>query len=249
MTTSIGIDIGGSGIKGAVVDLEDGAFVGDRHRIETPHPATPDAVAGVVAEVVDSLDADGPVGCTLPAVVRSGVAKSAANIDESWIGADAGGVIGDATGRPVTVLNDADAAGLAEHRFGTANGRDGVIIVLTLGTGIGSAILIDGVLLPNTELGHLELDGHEAEKRASAAVRKDKDLSWSHWAKRLDAYLRHVEGLFSPDLFVLGGGVSRKHDKFVPRLTVETEVVPATLRNRAGIVGAALSADRAGTGA
>jgi polyphosphate glucokinase len=245
MTTSIGVDIGGSGIKGAVVDLDDGAFVGERHRIETPHPATPEAVAEVVAEVVAALDAEGPVGCTLPAVVRHGVALSAANIDDAWIGTDGEAVIGRATGRPTTLLNDADAAGLAEHGYGAARGREGVVIVLTLGTGIGSAVLVDGRLVPNTELGHLELDGHDAESRASAAARKDHDLSWHKWSHRLDRYLNHVEDLFSPDLFVLGGGVSRKYDRFVPRLTVDTEVVPAELRNRAGIVGAALRAAEA----
>jgi polyphosphate glucokinase len=178
-------------------------------------------------------------------VVRNGVAASAANIDDTWIGADAEQVIGQATGRRTTVLNDADAAGVAEQRFGAAQDRDGVVIVLTLGTGIGSAILIDGRLLPNTELGHLEIDGHDAESRAAASVRESHDLSWHKWAKRLDRYLHHVEDLFSPDLFVLGGGVSKKHDRFVPLLTVDTAVVPATLRNRAGIVGAALRADEA----
>jgi polyphosphate glucokinase len=245
MATSIGIDIGGSGIKGAVVDLDDGAFVGDRLRIDTPHPATPEAVAEVVAEVVAGLEIEGPVGCTLPAVVHNGVAASAANIDDAWIGVNAETVIGEATGRRVTVLNDADAAGVAEHRFGAAQGRGGVVIVLTLGTGIGSAVLTDGRLVPNTELGHLELDGHDAETRAASSVRETHDLSWPKWAERLDRYLHHVEALFSPDLFVLGGGVSRKHEKFVPRLTVTTEVVPAILRNRAGIVGAALRADDA----
>ena len=179
----------------------------------------------------------------LPAVVRNGVAASAANIDDGWIGTDAEAVIGEATGRPTVVLNDADAAGIAEHRFGAAEARDGVVIVLTLGTGIGSAVLIDGRLLPNTELGHLELDGYDAEKRAASSVRKTDDLSYKHWAERLDHYLHHVADLFSPDLFVLGGGVSKKHDRFIPLLTVATEVVPATLRNRAGIVGAALRSD------
>jgi polyphosphate glucokinase len=242
MRTAIGVDIGGSGIKGAVVDLEAGDFAGDRTRIDTPSPATPAAVAEVVKEVVDSLAGDGPVGCTLPAVVRHGVARSAANIDDAWIGTDAQAVIGAALGSPVVVLNDADAAGMAEDRFGAAAERDGVILVLTLGTGIGSALLVDGRLVPNTELGHLELDGDEAEHRASAAVRKQEDLSWEEWAARVDRYLHHVEDLFSPDLFVLGGGVSRKHDRFIPLLTVDTEVVPAELRNRAGIVGAALAA-------
>jgi len=245
MATSIGIDIGGSGIKGAVVDLNVGAFIGERIRIDTPRPATPEAVAAVVAEMVTVLDVGGPVGCTLPAVVHNGVAASAANIDKTWIGVNAERLVAEATGRRATVLNDADAAGLAEQRFGAAGGRDGVVIVLTLGTGIGSAILIDGHLLPNTELGHLELDGHDAESKASAAVRKADDLSWKVWAARLDHYLHHVEALFSPDLFVLGGGVSRKHDRFMPLLTVDTEVVPATLRNQAGIVGAALRADEA----
>jgi polyphosphate glucokinase len=245
MATSIGIDIGGSGIKGAVVELDDGEFVGERCRIPTPRPATPEAVAEVVAEVVATLDGDGPVGCTLPAVVRDGVAESAANIDDAWIGTDGEALIGAATGRPTTLLNDADAAGLAEQRFGAARGHGGVVLVLTLGTGIGSGLLVDGRLVPNTELGHLELDGHDAESRAAASVRKSEHLSWPKWAQRLDRYLHHVEDLFSPDLFVLGGGVSRKHDRFMPLLTVDTEVVPAALRNRAGIVGAALRATQA----
>jgi polyphosphate glucokinase len=239
MTTAIGVDIGGSGIKGAVVDLGRGDFAGERIRIETPQPAVPDAMAEVVARIVSELGDPGPVGCTLPSVVRSGTVHSAANIDPSWIGTDAEALMEAAVGRPVAVLNDADAAGVAEQRFGAAADRTGVVIVLTLGTGIGSALLLDGRLVPNTEFGHLELDGHEAEHRAAAQVRKAEELSWSEWGARLDRYLHHVEDLFSPDLFVLGGGVSRKHDKFLSELTVETEVVPAALRNRAGIVGAA----------
>jgi polyphosphate glucokinase len=242
MRTAVGIDIGGSGIKGAVVDLDEGDFAADRIRVDTPQPATPAAVAATVSDVLDGLGGNGPVGCTLPAVVRRGVAHSAANIDPEWIGVDAEGLLGEAAGRPVTVLNDADAAGLAESRFGAAQDRDGVVLVLTFGTGIGSALFIDGRLVPNTELGHLELDGVDAEARASAAARKGDDLSWPEWADRVDRYLHHLEGLFSPDLFVVGGGVSRKHDRFLPRLTVSTEVVPALLRNRAGIIGAAQAA-------
>ena len=184
----------------------------------------------------------GRSGARCPQSCTTGWPRRPANIDKTWIGVNAERLVAEATGRRATVLNDADAAGLAEQRFGAAGGRDGVVIVLTLGTGIGSAILIDGHLLPNTELGHLELDGHDAESKAAAAVRKADDLSWKVWAARLDHYLHHVEALFSPDLFVLGGGVFRKHDRFMPLLTVDTEVVPATLRNQAGIVGAALTA-------
>lgn len=238
----LGVDVGGSGIKGGLVDLASGELVGDRVRIDTPQPATPAAVAGTVAEVVDRLGWDGPVGVTLPAVVKSGVARSAANIDPSWIGTDSRALFSAALGgRAVTVLNDADAAGLAEHRYGAGRGRGGVLILLTFGTGIGSAVLHDGVLLPNTEFGHLELDGDDAEHSAAASVKENQGLSWKEWAPAVTRYLRAMEDLFWPDLFIAGGGVSRKSDKWVPLLGNRTEVVPAVLRNSAGIVGAALA--------
>ncbi|GHA72280.1 polyphosphate--glucose phosphotransferase [Streptomyces termitum] len=247
-----GVDIGGSGIKGAPVDLERGALAEERHKVLTPRPATPHDVAGRVAEVVEHFGWDGPVGVTFPGVVTGSTVRTAANVDAAWVGTDAGVLIGEAVGGlPVTVLNDADAAGVAEMTFGAGRGRTGTVILLTLGTGIGSAVFTGGRLVPNTELGHLELKGHDAEKRASSRAREDEDLTWEHWAtKRLRKYLAHVEMLFSPELFILGGGVSRKADKFLPYLDgLRTEIVPAELRNDAGIVGAAMAASRvAGTG-
>ncbi|MEV7534109.1 polyphosphate--glucose phosphotransferase [Streptomyces hydrogenans] len=244
-----GVDIGGSGIKGAPVDLKRGALTEERHKILTPQPATPQDVAGRVAEVVEHFGWTGPIGVTFPGVVTGSTVRTAANVDASWIGTDAGALIGEAVGGlPVTVLNDADAAGVAEMTFGAGRGRTGTVILLTLGTGIGSAVFTDGRLVPNTELGHLELKGHDAEKRASSKAREDEELTWEHWAtKRLRKYLAHVEMLFSPELFILGGGVSRKADKFLPYLDgIRAEIVPAELRNDAGIVGAAMAA-RAGT--
>jgi polyphosphate glucokinase len=251
-TTSVsgrpfGIDFGGSGIKGAPVDLEKGDFAAERVRIDTPQPATPDAVAKVFADLLGRFDdSDGPVGVTVPGVVRNGVVHSAANIDKHWIGEDADKLFTDATGREVHVVNDADAAGLAEVRYGAAKGRMGLVILTTLGTGIGSAFLYDGVLVPNSELGHLEVDGHDAESRAAASVREKKGLSWEEWAHRLTAYYRKLEQLFSPDLFVVGGGVSKKSDQFLPLIDIETEIIPAQLMNAAGIVGAALYATESG---
>lgn len=238
-----GIDIGGSGIKGAVVDVRSGKLLTERERVATPEPSTPGAVAEVVAQLVAHHHWTGEIGATFPAVVRHGITLSAANVDHSWIGADADATFTRATDQDVLVLNDADAAGLAEARFGAAKGVSGVVIMLTLGTGIGSALLYDGVLVPNTELGHLELDGKDAERRAAASVRERHDLSWSDWAKRLDRYLSHVEALFSPDLFVLGGGVSRRADKWLPHIDVKTPIKTAELLNDAGIVGAALAAN------
>jgi len=238
-----GIDFGGSGIKAAPVDLDAGEFAADRVRIATPQPSTPDAVARVLVELLGHFpDAEGPVGVTVPGVVRHGVVHSAANIDRSWLGADADRIFTDATGRDVHVVNDADAAGLAEVRYGAARGRGGLVLVTTLGTGIGSALVHDGVLVPNAELGHLEIDGHDAEKRAANSAREDHNLSWEQWAERLQVYYRTLEKLFSPDLFVVGGGVSKKADQFLPLLDLDTEIVPATLRNQAGIIGAALYA-------
>jgi polyphosphate glucokinase len=236
-----GIDFGGSGIKGAPVDLETGQFIGGRVRIETPQPSTPEAVAKVFDELLGHFpDCTGSVGVTVPAVVRNGVASSAANIDRAWIGTDADALFTEATGRDVHVVNDADAAGLAEVRYGAAAGRRGLVILTTLGTGIGSAIVYDGVLVPNSELGHLEIDGKDAEKSAANSVREKHDLSWSKWARRLTTYYRTLERLFSPDLIVLGGGVSKQADQFLHLVDIETEIVPAKLLNRAGIVGAAL---------
>ncbi|MBB6098739.1 polyphosphate glucokinase [Deinobacterium chartae] len=241
-TEILGIDIGGSGIKGAPVRLADGSLALERHRIATPQPSSPQAVAAVVAQLVRHFDWHGPVGCTFPAIIKGGVAHSAANVDKAWIGTDAAALFAETTGCPVAVLNDADAAGVAEATHGAARGRQGTVLLLTFGTGIGSALLLDGKLVPNTELGHLELDGREAEAYASDRVREIEDLSWKNWGKRVSRYLRHLEFLFSPDLFVFGGGVSKKWDKFAPYLEVQTEIKPAVLRNEAGMVGAAMAA-------
>ncbi|MGW2299980.1 polyphosphate--glucose phosphotransferase [Streptomyces sp. NPDC001809] len=242
-----GVDIGGSGIKGAPVDLERGALTEERHKVLTPHPATPDGVAGCVAEVVEHFGWTGPVGVTFPGVVTGSTIRTAANVDKSWIDVDAGTLLGERLGGlPVTVLNDADAAGIAEMTFGAGRGRKGTVIMLTLGTGIGSALFVDGRLVPNTELGHLELKGHDAETRASTKAKEDEDLSWEHWAKRVRKYLAHVEMLFSPELFIIGGGVSRKADKFLPLIEdIRAEIVPAELQNNAGIVGAGMAAGTA----
>ena len=240
--TGFGIDIGGSGIKGAKVDLSTGEFIGERIKIATPQPATPDAVAEVVAEILTQAGWDGPVGITVPAVVRGQVALTAANIDKKWVGTDVHELFQRHLGeREITVLNDADAAGIAEATFGNPKAREGSVILLTLGTGIGSAFLMDGELFPNTELGHLIVDGDEAEHRASAAVKENEDLSWKKWAKQVSRVINEYERLFYPHLIIVGGGISRKHEKWIPLLDVETDVVPAELRNRAGIVGAAMA--------
>jgi polyphosphate glucokinase len=248
MTTVLGIDIGGTGIKGAPVDTRSGQLLADRHRILTPHPATPDAVTDVVAELAKFFEWTGPTGATFPAVVKNGVARTAANVDPSWIGTDAAARFSTAIGGEVTVVNDADAAGVAEITFGAGKGRRGLVIMITLGTGIGSALFIDGELVPNTELGHLKMGKHDAERVAAESVREEHQLSWKDWGKRVEEYLLMVEALFSPDLFVIGGGVSKKSEKFFPHLDkVRTEIVPAQLLNEAGIVGAALAhAHRAG---
>ncbi len=242
-THATGIDFGGTGIKGAPVDLREGDFAADRVRIDTPQPATPEAVAAVLSELLDQLPPSrGPVGVTVPGVVRHGVVHSAANIDPTWIGTDADALFTEATGRDVHVVNDADAAGVAEVAYGAARGQRGLVIVTTLGTGIGSAMVHDGVLVPNSELGHLEIDGHNAESRAANSAREREELSWKKWAGRLTAYYSTLEMLFSPDLFVVGGGVSKEADEFLPLLEIQTPIVAATLRNKAGIVGAALLA-------
>ncbi|MET1058655.1 MAG: polyphosphate--glucose phosphotransferase [Nocardioides sp.] len=236
-----GIDFGGSGIKGAPVDLEAGDFAADRVKIKTPQPSTPDAVADVIVELLGRFPhSTGSVGVTVPGIVRHGVVSSAANIDRAWIGTDCDALITTATGRDVHVVNDADAAGLAEVRYGAARGRRGLVVVATLGTGIGSALVYDGVLVPNSELGHLEIDGHNAERRAANSAREREDLSYAQWAKRLTVYFRTVENLLSPDLIVVGGGVSKNAAEFLHLVDITTEIVPAKLENRAGIVGAAL---------
>lgn len=238
----LGIDIGGSGIKGAIVDVKQGQFVTERQRIETPVPSTPDAVAGVIAQLATQFNYQGPIGCTFPAVVQHGVILTAANVDQSWVNTDGEAIFKAATGSPVHILNDADAAGVAEMRFGTGVDRKGVVIMLTFGTGIGSAIFTDGQLLPNTEFGHMKIRGKDAEHRASARVREVEELSWKRWAKRVNEFLLTMEFLFSPDLFIIGGGVSKKFDKFAPHLTVKAELQPAQLLNDAGIIGAAMAA-------
>ncbi|MEU0835598.1 polyphosphate--glucose phosphotransferase [Streptomyces sp. NPDC056231] len=238
-----GVDIGGSGIKGAPVDLDRGDLAQERHKVLTPQPATPEDVADSVAEVVGHFGWSGPVGITFPGVVTGGVTRTAANVDKGWIDTDARTLLSNKLSLPVTVLNDADAAGIAEMTFGAGRGRKGTVIMLTFGTGIGSAVFIDGQLVPNTELGHLELNGHEAEKHASTKAKEDEELSWHHWAHRVQRYLTHVEMLFSPELFIIGGGVSRKADKFLPLIDhVRAEMIPAELQNNAGIVGAAMAA-------
>ena len=235
-----GIDIGGSGMKAAPVDLATGKLAADRRRIDTPQPATPDALAVVVRQLVDHHDWHGPVGICMPSVVTRGVVRSAANIDKSWIDIDADGLFTAAVGAPVSVLNDADAAGLAEMTWGSGRGRSGVVLCLTFGTGIGSGLFVDGVLVPNTELGHLELDGPDIEKRAAASAREREGLSWSEWGDRVDHYLRHIVMLFSPELIIVGGGASKKPDKWLHRVDPGCEVVVATMANSAGIAGAAL---------
>ena len=243
---ALGIDVGGSGIKGGPVDLSTGELTAERLRIETPQPSTPDAVAEVVATLVEhfaDLLGDGAIGVTVPGVVTHGVVRTAANIDHAWIGTDADALFTGRLGRAVHVVNDADAAGVAEARFGAARSTKGLVIVTTLGTGIGTALLLDGVLVPNSELGHLEVDGHDAESRAAYSVRENEDLSWVDWAARLQRYYGVIEDLLWPALIVVGGGVSKKADKFLPLLHLRAPIVAAQLRNEAGIVGAAVLAD------
>ncbi len=240
-----GIDIGGSGVKGAPVDLATGELLEERFRLATPQPSTPDAVAEVVAEVTKHFAWTGPIGCTVPAVVTKGVARTAANIDPSWIGTNVEDVIRKAAGvSAVTAVNDADAAGVAEVAYGVAKGVPGVVLMVTLGTGIGSALFVDGILVPNTELGHLEVDGHDAETRAADSVRERDDLGWKDWGKRVNHYLNVAHALFWPQLIVVGGGVSKKSDKWLSYVDVPCDVVPAQLLNNAGIAGAALLASK-----
>ncbi|MBT3343305.1 MAG: ROK family protein [Gemmatimonadetes bacterium] len=239
---ALGIDIGGTGIKGAPVDTTTGALLTERFRLRTPQPATPEAMTQTVAKVVEHFNWQGPVGAGFPAIIKHGEAHSAANIDPSWIGRNVRSMFEDASGTTFTVLNDADVAGMAEMRFGAGRGRSGVVLVLTLGTGIGTALFTDGHLVPNTEFGHIEIDGKLAESRAADSAREREELSWKKWARRLDRYLDRLAFYLSPELIIIGGGVSKKHDKFLPLLEVDLEIEPAQLRNEAGIVGAAAAA-------
>ncbi len=238
----LGIDIGGSGIKGAIVDTQRGKFVTERQRIATPQPATPESVAKVVAQISDHFSWSASIGCTFPAVVKHGVTLTAANVDDKWIGADAQALLEARTGNRVLVLNDADAAGIAEMRFGAGRDRRGMVIILTLGTGVGSSLFIDGRLAPNTEFGHLIIRGKDAEWRTSDRARQEKGYSWKAWGKRLSEHLQYMEALMTPDLFIIGGGVSKKYERFFPHIKCGAEIAPAQLRNRAGIVGAAIAA-------
>ncbi len=240
---ALGIDVGGSGIKGAIVDLDTGQLVGDRFRVETPQPATPDAVAGKVAEVVRHFRWTGPLGVCYPGVVVDGVVHTAANVDRAWIGCNAAETYSKALGgQRVTVLNDADAAGLAEQRYGAGRNRDGVVLLLTFGTGIGSAVIHHGMLLPNTEFGHIEVEGKEAEHRAASSVMERKGWSYRKWTKQVTKVLVAIENAIWPDLIIAGGGISKKADKWIPLLKNRTPVVAAQLLNTAGIVGAAMAA-------
>lgn len=245
----LGVDIGGSGIKGAPVGIADGQLAAERLRIATPSPSTPDAVAGVVRQIMDSFPgASGQIGITFPGVVKNGRVLTAANIDPAWVDFDAATFFSAKLGRPAVVVNDADAAGLAEMRFGAGRGIGGTVILLTLGTGIGSAVFLDGKLLPNTEFGHMEVRGKEAEARASERVREEKELAWDQWGERVGEVIARLAFLLNPDLVIIGGGVSRKADKFLPVVQgmVKVPVVPAQLQNQAGLVGAALVAAEGG---
>lgn len=244
MALAFGVDVGGSGIKGALVDLETGELAQERQKIKTPIPATPKAVAEVIGELIRKCEVpEGTqIGVALPAPQRHGTVMFMANLDQSWVGVNVCDAIEKYTGYKVRSVNDADAAGYAEVAYGAAKDNHGVVIVTTLGTGIGSALVVDGVLVPNTELGHIEIDGHDAEQKAAASVREKKKLSWDKWAKRLQKYYSTLQMLFTPDLFVVGGGVSRHHEKFLPKLDLKTPIKPAELRNTAGIVGAAILA-------
>ncbi len=243
--TAFGIDIGGTGIKGGIVDLDKGEMASERFRLDTPQPSTTQAVAETAAKVAGHFDYQGPVGLTFPGVVQHGVVHTAANVDKSWIGAPIVDIATPLMPGPVTALNDADAAGLAEVRYGVGQGVKGIVIMVTFGTGIGTAIMYDGQLVPNAELGHLEIDGHDAETKASASAREREDLSWEQWAKRATKYLQRLENLLWPELFILGGGISKKPDKWVPLLKTRTPLKVAEMANNAGIVGAALAASEA----
>lgn len=241
MSNVLGIDIGGSGIKGAPVDLKKGELAADRLRIPTPQPSTPEAVADTVAELLEAFDIaeDLPVGVTFPAVIQQGIARTAANVDQAWIGTDVDALLTERTGHDVFVVNDADAAGNAEIEFGAGKGVQGVVLMTTLGTGVGSALFVDGRLVPNTELGHIPLEGQSYERTIADSARDREGLDWETWASRLQTYYELLEFLFNPDLLIVGGGVSKKHEKFLPLLDLRAPIVPARLRNEAGIIGAA----------
>ncbi|MBT1545372.1 polyphosphate--glucose phosphotransferase [Curtobacterium aurantiacum] len=238
---AVGVDIGGTGIKGAIVDVASGALTTDRIKKATPEGGKPQDITAVVKEIIGELAPadDVPVGVCFPAIVRDGKTMSAANVSKKWIGFEAEALFEKELGRSIHFVNDADAAGFAEQQFGAAKGKDGLVIVTTLGTGIGTALINDGVLIVNSELGHLEIEGHDAESRASFAAKERDDLSWKHWAKRLQKYYSTLEALLSPELFVVGGGVSKQYEEFLPLLDLQAEIIPATLRNNAGIIGAA----------
>ena len=241
----MGIDIGGSGIKGATVDTATGELTAERYRVETPNPSDPDAVVKTLSKLVRHFNWAGhPLGCTFPGVIKQGVTLTAANLDKGWIGLDAAKIISERTESPVLLLNDADAAGIAEIELGAGKGVTGTVIMLTLGTGIGSAVFYQGRLLPNTEFGHLEIRGKEAEHRASALVKKENNLTWKEWCLRLNEFLARMEILFSPDLFIIGGGITKKSDCFLPLLQARAKIVPARFQNQAGIIGAALAVEK-----
>jgi polyphosphate glucokinase len=245
---AIGVDVGGSGIKAAAVDLDTGELLSPRHRVPTPQPSAPAAVIASIARMIKKIqaevviDAAVPVGVGFPAVVIDGVTKSAANVDAGWVDFDADTALERVLGRPVHLVNDADAAGVAEMRFGAGVGQRGTVFLITLGTGTGSALFYDGMLVPNLELGHMEIRGRDAERRSAASARLKRGISWKAWAMDLDEHLLAIEKLFSPRMFIIGGGVSKRSERFIPRLTVRAAVVPAKLLNDAGIVGAAMAA-------
>jgi polyphosphate glucokinase len=242
-----GVDVGGSGIKGGIVDLDTGQLIGDRYKLPTPQPATPDAVSDTIAAVVREFGWTGSLGVTYPGVVIDGIVRTAANVDKGWIGTNARDVFSaKLNGQPVTVLNDADAAGLAEEKFGAGKDNSGLVVLLTFGTGIGSAVIYNGVLLPNTEFGHLEVGGKEAEHRAASSVKDRKEWSYERWTEEVTKVLVVVENAIWPDLFIAGGGISRKADRWIPLLKNRTPVVAAALLNTAGIVGAAMATETAG---
>ncbi|KQO64967.1 polyphosphate--glucose phosphotransferase [Curtobacterium sp. Leaf261] len=240
-TLAVGVDIGGTGIKGAIVDTASGELTTDRIKKATPEGGKPHDIVAVVVEIMDELGvgADVPVGVCFPAIVRDGRTMSAANVSKKWIGFEAEALFEKELGRQIHFVNDADAAGFAEQQFGAAKGVDGLVIMTTLGTGIGTALINDGVLIVNAELGHIEIDGVDYETKASYAAKERDDLSWKHWAKRLQKYYSHLEAYLSPELFVVGGGISKHHEEFLPLLDLQAKIIPATLRNNAGIIGAA----------
>lgn len=244
---AIGIDIGGSGIKGALVDVKKGKIIGERVRIPTPAGGEPEDIVKVTKQIVDTLSADEslPIGITFPSSIRHGVTMMAANVSDRWIGLEAEKYFEESIGRPIHFVNDADAAGFAEVIYGAAHNKQGLVIVVTLGTGVGTALIYDGVLIPNAELGHVEIEGKDAEVIATAAAKERNNLSYEQWAQGLQKYFSHIEMLLSPELFIVGGGISKNHDQFLPLLSLRTPIIPAELRNKAGILGAAALAAQA----